>query len=234
MKFWKIILTVGAIIFSLEASVQTGRAQDENTDYPPPHVRENSTRLFNGTDFTGFTFCMKDNADPLQTWSVTNGVIHCTGTPTGYLRTTQVFSNYFLTVEWRFVKIAPKADNTGVLVHMQPPDKVWPPCVQVQGKHTRQGDLFLMAGAEAKEHKGKDANTPVLFRNELIAQPVEKPVGEWNKFETICIHGKVESFINGKFINEITECTLDSGFIGMQSEGAEFEVRSIIFSPLKY
>ena len=222
-------LFCAAILFSLAATLNSV-AQDENPDYPPKHTRELSVPLFNGQDFAGFTFCMKDGFDPALTWRVTNGVIHCTGQPAGYLRTTHVASNYFLTIEWRFVKVAPKADNTGILVHIQTPDKVWPSCVQVQGKSGRQGDLFLMAGAEAKEHKGKDANTPVLMRSESV----EHPVGEWNKSETICLHGKVESFINSKFMNEVTECTIDSGFIGIQSEGAEFEIRSIIFSPLKF
>ena len=190
--------------------------------------------LFNGHDFSGWTFSMKNDSAPAATWTVTNGVIHCTGTPIGYLRTTQVYSNYFLTVEWRFLKVTPKADNSGVLVSMQLPDKVWPMCVQVQGKHTRQGDLFVMAGAECKEHKGQNANTPVPYRKEFIDQPVELPVGEWNKYETICIHGKVESFINGKFVNEITECTIDSGFIGIQSEGGDIEIRSMSLCPLKY
>ena len=219
-----------ALFCLLAAFLKNGLAQDPTPDYPPAHSRENEVALFNGRDFSGFTFCMKDHADPLQTWSVTNGVIHCTGTPTGYLRTTQSYSNYFLTVEWRFVKIAPKADNTGILVHLQPPDQVWPQCVQVQGKHTRQGDLFLMEGAEAKEHKGKDKNTPVPLRG----LSVENPVGEWNKAETICLHHHVESFINGKFVNEVTECNLDDGFIGIQSEGGDIEIRSIYFSPLKY
>ena len=209
-------------------------AQNGGSDYPPATSRGMSVPLFNEKDFTGLTFCMKDSADPLKTWSVTNGVIHCTGQPAGYLRTSQTYSNYFLTVEWRFVKIAPKADNSGILVHIQPPDKVWPQCVQVQGKHDHQGDLFLMGGAESLEHKVKDANTPIPLRNELIAQSVEKPVGEWNKFETVCIHGKVESFINGKFLNETTECTIDSGGIGIQSEGAEIEIRSMVLWPLKY
>ena len=208
------------------------QAQDGSGDHPPAGAM--SVPLFNGQDFSGFAFCMKGNADPLQTWTVTNGIIHCTGKPTGYLRTTQDFSNYFLTVEWRFVKIAPKADNTGVLVHIQSPDQVWPECIQVQGKHERQGDLFLMEGAESREHKGMDKNTPIPYRKEYIEQNVEKPVGEWNKFETVCLHGKVESFINGKFVNETTECTINSGYIGIQSEGAEIEIRSIIYTPLKY
>ena len=219
-----------AIIFLALAFVKTSPAQDSDLTYPPPRAHEMSVALFNQKDFSGWTFCMRENGDPLKTWSVTNGIIHCTGKPSGYLRTTQVYSNYFLTVVWRFVKVAPKLDNTGILVHIQSPDKVWPQCVQVQGKHTRQGDLFVMAGAECKEHKGKDANTPVPLQGDSV----EVPVGEWNKAETICVNGKVESFINSKFVNEITECTINSGYIGIQSEGGDIEIRSIDYCPLKY
>lgn len=220
-------IVAGVFLAALLAASVT--AQDAAPSYTPPS-RENEVALFNGRDFSGFTFCMKDHADPFQTWSVTNGVIHCTGQPVGYLRTTQSYSNYFLTVEWRFVKIAPQADNTGILVHLQLPDKIWPQCVQVQGRHGHQGDLFLMAGAEAKEHQGLDANTPVPLRGDSA----EKPVGEWNKAETICVNHTITSFINGELKNEITECTLNAGFIGIQSEGGEIEIRSMYFSPLKY
>ena len=165
---------------------------------------------------------MKNDTDPMKTWSVTNGVIHCTGRPTGYLRTKQGYSNYVVIVEWRFVKIAPKADNTGVLVHMQLPDKVWPMCIQNQGLSGRQGDLFVMAGAECKEHLalGKDANTPVALRGE----PNENPVGEWNTNVTACAGNDVRAIINGKLLNEISECTISSGFVGIQSEGGDFEI----------
>jgi 3-keto-disaccharide hydrolase len=189
----------------------------------------NRIDLFNGRDFSGWTFCMKNHADPMQTWSATNGVIHCTGEPIGYLRTKQAYSNYVVTVEWRFVKIAPKADNTGVLVHIQPPDKIWPRCIQNQGKSGRQGDLFVMAGAECREHKGLDANTPVPMRG----PSVEKPVGEWNTNVTVCAGNDVEAIINGKMMNEITDCTISSGFIGIQSEGGDIEIRRIYLEPLK-
>ena len=221
MKFIAAFLFFGATICL---------AQDNDITNSLPRAREMSVALFNQKDFSGWTFYMKGDADPKETWIVTNGVIHCTGKAIGYLRTTQVYSNYFLTVEWRFVKIAPKADNTGILVHIQSPDKVWPMCIQVQGKHDHQGDLFLMAGAESKEHKGKDANTPIT----LSGDSVEKPVGEWNTAETICLNHKVASFINSKLVNETSECTIDSGFIGIQSEGSEFEIRKIAYGPLKY
>jgi hypothetical protein len=210
------------ILGCLGFALTTATAQ--NTDSPT-----NELELFNGTNFGGFTFCMKDNADPMKTWSISNGVIHCTGAAVGYLRTTQSYSNFIMTVEWRFVKVAPKADNTGIMVHMQLPDQVWPMCIQNQGKSSRQGDLFVMAGAECKEHLalGKDANTPVALRGE----PNERPVGEWNTNVTVCAANTIKAIINGKLLNEITECTVSSGFVGIQSEGAIFEVRKIAVKP---
>jgi hypothetical protein len=188
-------------------------------------------QLFNGTNFDGFTFCMKNDADPMKTWSVTNGMIHCNGSAIGYLRTQQTFTNSVVTVEWRFLYVTPKKNNSGVLVNMQLPDKVWPQCVQNQGKSGRQGDLFVMAGAECKEHLalGKDANTPVAF----TGASAENPVGEWNTNVTICTGNTFQAIINGKALNKISECTVSNGFVGIQSEGADFEIRKMYLEPLK-
>jgi hypothetical protein len=219
-----VVLTVMACAFLFaETSVA---AETEKPVIPADHLE-----LFNGKDFTGWTICMRSNADPALAWTVTNGVIHCAGKPSGYLRTTQSYRNYALTVEWRFVKVAPKADNTGILVHMQMPDKVWPPCVQVQGKHDNQGDLIYMSGAESKEHKDKglDANAPVP----KTCPSNEKPVGEWDTVKTVCDGNNVKAFVNGKLMNEGTECTVTAGAIGFQSEGGEFEIRKVFLEPLK-
>ena len=223
------VKTTLAIFLLTLTCVAASLAQEESTNLPP-EAHEMSVSLFNHKDFSGWTFVMRNNADPLKTWMVTNDVIKCTGAANGYIRTTQVYSNYFLTVEWRFVKVAPKADNTGILINIQSPDKVWPMCIQIQGKHDRMGDLFLMAGAESKEHKGKPANTPLP----IMGNSVERPVGEWNKVEIISIHNKVSVFVNGRFLNETTECTVNSGYIGFQSEGADFEIRTVAYCPLKY
>ncbi|HEU6446865.1 MAG TPA: DUF1080 domain-containing protein [Verrucomicrobiae bacterium] len=183
----------------------------------------NRIELFNGTNFDNFIFCMRDGAEPMKTWSITNGLIHCNGSGIGYFRTKESYSNYVVTVVWRFVKMAPKKDNTGVLVHIQPPDKIWPMCVQNQGKSGHQGDFFVMSGAECKEHLGQDANTPIP----LHGSPNENSIGEWNTNQTMCIANTVFATINGRPLNTITECTISSGFIGIQSEGADFEVKRI-------
>jgi hypothetical protein len=185
--------------------------------------------LFNGKDLAGWTWFPQTNSAAAETWSFTNGLIRCTGKPMGYLRTVSYYRDYRLTVEWRFVKVAPGADNTGVLVHMRPPDKLWPPCVQCQGKFDHQGDLFLMGGAESREHRGMDMNTPLPKRG----PSAEKPAGEWNTCEMICSNNSVKAFINGRLMNEVTDCTVTSGAVGIQSEGGELEIRAVVLDPLK-
>jgi hypothetical protein len=189
-----------------------------------------TVELFNGTNLDGWTFCMKNNADPAQTWSVSDGVIHCTGQPSGYARTTQAYHDYQLTVIWRFVKVAPHADNSGILLHTQPPDKVWPVCVQAQGLYQHQGDLILMGGASA------DGYPPVGNKSIFVAQigpQNENPAGQWNTNEIICNGNAIGVFVNGKPLNQISGCSLASGYIGIQSEGGNIEIRRLLLEPLK-
>jgi hypothetical protein len=192
---------------------------------PPPGVD-----LFNGKDFTGWTFYMRSNSPPEKTWSITNGVIHCKGRPTGFIRTVQSYSDYKLTVEWRFLKVTPKANNTGVLVHMQQPDKIWSKCVECQGQDQKQGDFWLHSGAAAAGFPGdgkKSTHVP------MAGPPNEKPVGEWDVYQVIARDDTVEIIVNGKSMNKITGCNLTSGSIGIQSEGGDIEVRKIFLEPLK-
>ena len=183
--------------------------------------------LFNGKDLKGWTFCLRSNAEPAQTFSVSNGLMHCTGQPFGYTRTEKSFRDYKLTVEWRFVKVAPRADNSGVFVHVQPPDKVWPKCIECQGQFQRQGDLILMEGATCKGH-----DTPATRGARSTAERNEKPAGEWNTYQVEASGDNLKVFVNGRLMNEATECNLRSGAIAIQSEGGEWEVRKVTIEPL--
>jgi hypothetical protein len=219
-RFLPILLTSLALI-----AIRSFAADETNQ----PIVPTSRIDLFNGKDLTGWTFFMRNNANPTDTWSAADGLIKCTGKPTGYMRTEKDYRDYKLTAEWRFGNIGPQADNGGILVHMQSPDKLWPACIQCQGEHDAVGDLFLMGGAESKEHRSMDASTPLVKHGESA----EKPVGEWNTCELICSGNSVKVYVNGKLMNETTESTVTFGKIGFQCEGAPFEVRKVFIEPLK-
>jgi hypothetical protein len=185
--------------------------------------------LFNGKDFSGWTFCLRSNTEPSLTYTVKDGLMHCTGQPFGYVRTEQNYQDYKLTVEWRFVKPVPRADNSGIFVHVQQPDKVWPKCIECQGQFQKQGNIILMGGATSKGHE----NAASIQSVRTTEPQNEKPAGEWNTYEMICSGNSVKVFVNGKLMNEATECNLSSGTIAIQSEGGEFEVRKVFLEPIK-
>lgn len=189
----------------------------------PPERGATAVELFNGKDFAGWEFFSKGDGNPGAAWSVKDGVIQCAGKPDGYMRTKETYHDYKLTVEWRFIT----PGNTGVLVHMGLPDKVWPRSFECQGMHKHQGDFWMWDGADCKEPKipGMNGFTRTTKSN-------EKPPGEWNTYQVECAGSTVKISVNGKLMNTATECNATSGFIGLQSEGAGMEVRKITLEPL--
>lgn len=195
-----------------------------------PEIPTSRQPLFNGKDTTGWVSHLKDGAAADATWSVKDGLLVCTGAPNGFLRTTKSYAQYRFTVTWRFTK----PGNTGVVVHMTPPDAVWPKSIECQGMHKNQGDFYLWTGATA------DGTTPLKAPNGDIrgyrigraGADAEKPVGEWNTFTVVCDKDRVAILVNGKEVNALKGANLSSGFIGLQSEGGAFEVKEAVIEPL--
>ena len=69
--------------------------------------------MFNGRDLSGW---VNVNCSP-ETWSVHDGMIACTGTPTGALRTERQYENFIMEVEWRHLK---SGGNAGIFIWASP------------------------------------------------------------------------------------------------------------------
>lgn len=180
--------------------------------------------LFDGKSLQGWVQFIPDpNADPAKTWMIKDGVIHCTGQPAGYIRTDKKYSNYQLQLEWRW---AGTPGNSGVLLHVQDKDEVWPKCIEAQLMHENAGDFWVIGGTTFEEHQknpGKDDERHVPKR----AKCSEKKVGEWNQYDIWCEGDTIRLFVNGVLQNEAHKCTVTEGYIGLQSEGAPIEFRNI-------
>ena len=206
-------LLVSAIVDAFAADALTPTAKPE---------------LFNGKDTAGWVAFPADSFK--DTWSVKDGLLACVGKPSGFLRTTQSYKQYRFTVEWRFTK----PGNTGVVVHMTPPDAIWPKSIECQGMHDRQGDFYFWNGATltgGTELKDKKTGKTRGYRLGKQAD-AEKPAGEWNTFTTVCDGNTVTILVNGKEVNKATGTNLSEGFIGLQVEGGAFEVKRCTLEPL--
>ncbi|MDG3008232.1 3-keto-disaccharide hydrolase [Paludisphaera mucosa] len=198
----------------------------------PASAQDRSHRLFNGRDLSGWkAISDKENADAAATWSVVDGVLKCTGEPAGYLKTDDEYSDYVLSLEWRWPK-GSKGGNNGVLVHTSTPRAlgVWPKSIEVQLYAGNAGDLWVI---------GTDLDVPDEAsrkedrRHKNLTDGSEKPIGEWNRMEITCEGSTMRVKVNGDLVNEATNCTVSRGAISLQSEGTPIEFRNIVITPLK-
>ena len=187
-----------------------------------------STQLFNGKDFTGWKLFIPDEkVDTKTVWEVRDGVVHCTGSPAGYMRTTETYENYKLTFEWRWPK---DGGNSGLLVHIQEKDEVWPKSLEGQLASENAADFWTIGGVKFKERAKQsddDRRTPKMKPHN------EKPLGEWNTYEAVCDGTTIKLYINGLLQNVATELSVSKGYIGLQSEGTPIEFRNIVLEPIK-
>jgi hypothetical protein len=181
--------------------------------------------LFDGKSLAGWMNVSKaTNGNTAAIWSVSDGVIHCQGKPNGYLRTLQSYRNYLLQVEWRWPT---GPGNSGVFVHVNPPDKIWPMCLEAQLADGSAGDIRVNGGSLV--HELTPANPKSVTRR---TPSTEKPVGEWNTCVLICRSNTVKVLINGLLQNEVSQTSVESGAIGLQAEGKPVEFRHIVLEPL--
>lgn len=220
------LATAAAVATALLLAAITGGAEEQGQ----PIVPKAKTMLWNGKDFTGWRLYTREpDHDVMKTWSVTNGLLRCEGTPRGFMRTEKDYANYLLHVEWRWPQ---EGGNNGVLVHMSEPDVVWPKSLECQLHSGNAGDFWVIGGLEFKEHaRGGDR---VKGRRTLkLKESSEKPVGQWNAYDIICRDDWVVVLVNGVLQNVATECTPNSGKICLQSEGTPIEYRNVYIEPLE-
>lgn len=195
--------------------------------------QEREIRLFNGRDFSGWTYYLVDPRAKLEdVWSIDSdaGVLICRGEPIGYLRTVADYTNFVLKLEWRWSPVTRKAGNSGVLLRVVGPDKIWPRSVEAQLQSGSAGDFWLIDGAVLQTPADRiDPQTP---RHRLRTRTNEKPIGEWNAYEITCDGDRITLKVNGEVVNEGTGAEVVPGKIALQSEGAEIHFRNIRLIPI--
>ncbi len=201
---------------------QTKSRKAKNLKTPKTEI----IRLFNGKDLNNWVFQLKDpSVDPSKVFMANDGVIHITGSPFGYMRTKDSYSDYRLHVEWRWPS---EATNSGVFIHGQLPDTIWLRCIECQLAAGNAGDFICANGSDMNERTDKSKKSV-----KKMAASSEKPVGEWNTMEVICKTNTIEVFVNGVLQNKGTGLNVNKGYICLQSEGKDIEFKNVFLSKLK-
>ena len=196
--------------------------------------------LFNGTNLTGwyaFTEKGKKNADAQAIFTVSDSMIRLFGENPGYLMSLQSYSNFELTLEYRWnmdegFRSKNKVKNSGVMynIHTDAPDILWPRGIQFQIKDGFTGDFVLLENVTLKV-KGV-TSTAGKSVSLTRFQDNEKHEGAWNTIRIVSKDGSVWQYLNGRLVNEGTEATSKKGRILLQYEGSPIDFRRLIIKTL--
>jgi len=182
--------------------------------------------LFNGKNLDGW---VNVNCAP-ETWTVRDGIIVCTGIPTGVLRTKEQYENYILELEWRHIK---EGGNAGLFIHsdaLPAPGQPFTRAIEVQilngrntENYTSHGDVFAIQGATMTPDKPH----PNGWMRSLPIEQRCKPAGQWNHYRVESRDGAVTLAVNGKVVTRGHHCNPRKGYICLESEGSEAHFRNI-------
>lgn len=181
-----------------------------------------------------------------NTWSLTNGVIHCTGKPVGVIRSPNVHTNFELVAQWRHLR---SAGNSGIFVWATP-DSIQalekgngrlPTGVEVQvldhgyteqyEKQTKKkadwftsnGDVFPTGSTKMKPFPPVSPNGERSFPRKNLS----KGIGEWNHYYVRAINGEVRLWVNGEEVSGGTDIRPAWGYLCLESEGSPVEFKEI-------
>ncbi len=198
------------------------------SDPTAPGMPGEPIALFDGTDLSQWTFFLDDPQKRMSdVWSVQDGVLRCAGSPGGYLKTTERFTNFVIELDWRFDP-AKGAGNSGVLLRRTGADKIWPRSIEAQLQSRSAGDIWniedvpMVVAEDRTEGRHTEKRLPSN----------ERPLGEWNHYKITLDGGMLTLEVNGEVQNRASWCEEIAGEICLQSEGAYIEFKNIVVTPI--
>lgn len=201
--------------------MKTGSSADKNT----------------GIDWYAYAGNQKYD-DPWSVYTITNGVIKLFGDKTGYLMSKRSYTDFELTLEYRWntepaYQRGHGKKNSGVMYNVPDTatDRLWPAGIQFQVKEGATGDFILLENVTLTvrgESKGPGKSVNVARLSEQ-----EKPPGQWNTIVIRNYKGTCTQTLNGILINEGTNPSSSTGRVLLQYEGSPIDFRNIVIKALK-
>ena len=188
--------------------------------------------LFNGVDLSGW---VNVNCAP-STWTWRDGMLVCSGVPTGVLRTERMYQDFELELDWRHLHVG---GNAGIFLMSDAITAVGEPFtrsheVQVldgteSANYTSHGDVFAIHGAHLKP----DRPHPAGWERCLPSERRSYAAPLWNHYKITCRDGTLKLEVNGAEVSGATDLMPRRGYICLESEGSEVHFRNVRLKELQ-
>ncbi len=184
------------------------------------------------------------NTDP-DTWTWKEDGVFCKGTPVGVTRSQKKYTNFEMVATWKHLKYG---GNSGIFLWASEealtglkPNSLPPGGIEVQvldhgyaelyekenGKKpdwfTTNGDVFPVGKSTMKPFPPMAPNGSRSFPTKNLS----KGINEWNHYYIRAINGEVRLWVNGEEVSGGSECTPNTGYLCLESEGAPIEFKGL-------
>jgi len=175
-----------------------------------------------------------------DTWTWKDGVLHCTGKPTGVMRTAKRYTNFELVAQWMHLR---SAGNSGIFIWTtdESIDRLakagkpgLPRGIEVQvldleygGKnkanwYTSHGDVFPV-GVKMTPFPPLSPNGSRSFPSKNLS----KGINQWNHYYIRAINGEVRLWVNGEEVSGGNKCNPCTGYLALESEGSPIDFKNL-------
>ena len=165
--------------------------------------------MFNGVDFDGWRFTGKDSGKAPGNWQVEDGVIKLSGGGNPHLGTAREYADFEMRFQWRAMR---ERYNSGFFIRSP--------------KNLGKNQLNLAKGSEGKFIGGN-------LKDSKGVPDLQKPSGEWNDWRVLVVGDNVTFWCNDQLAWKGTGLKPESGYIGLQAEGAPLEFRKLRIRAIK-
>ena len=180
--------------------------------------------LYNGKDLSGW----EDQNGKIEAWEAHGEILSCVKRGGGWLRTTKVYSDFVLRVDYRL----PPGGNSGVGLRFPP-----------KGDPAHVGMEIQILDDPAPVYKNIIAaqHTGSIYYQASAKQGAAKPAGEWNHYEITCLGPHVKVVLNGETVTDVSVDQFTKGagghlpladrpkigYVGLQSHETRVDFRNI-------
>jgi hypothetical protein len=200
---------------SSSLEVPSGNSQNQHASQLSGEVVEAGFQSLSLQDFEQFQ-------PEKDTWTQVDEMIVTSGLPKSYVYTKKSYENFTLQIEYQFVLTqAQEAKfqkaNTGILLAIQEPHKIWPRSLEIQGQFETMGTVRPNGGIPA----------PAMQDQPAVRERVRRPAADWNRLEIRMRDGAITAILNGETVCTSEPGELKSGPIGLQAEGYVVRFRNL-------
>lgn len=207
---------------------------------PVAYAASEWTYLFKDAEHGDFYFDSIEEIDPEEVFEFkADGTLQINGEgeSDAYIQTLDEYEDYELRFEYRWPK---EPGKSGIQIHStsDTAHSIWPESIEIQLEDENSGDFWVLnteieVEEEQMPDKAADRNRRLRLKPEKkpfeYGEPkkeLEKDPDQWNAMRIVAKGDTIDVYLNDELVNHGTEASVTSGFITLQAEGSDIEIRN--------